>query len=113
MIWHGEFVVTTQTILTGIYQNDKELFDKDFKFAKQAFKQLRIDEIRNYKDKKKLHELDNQQGMFHEIDEKYHATWKKYFRDQDIYEEIEKDVRRTRSETKYFTKAVDQSNLSE
>ena len=108
MTWYNEFVVTTKTILEDVYQNDKELFDKDFKSAKAAFKQLRIDEIRNYKDKKKLHELDNQQDIFNDIDEKYRQIWKKYFRDQDIYEEIEKDVRRTRSETKYFTKAYDQ-----
>lgn len=38
MIWHEEFILTTQSILTGLYENDKEKFDKDFQFAKKAFK---------------------------------------------------------------------------
>lgn len=32
--------------------------------------------------------------------------WKNYFDDTEIWEEIEKDIKRTRSEIDYFGKAV-------
>jgi len=35
------------------------------------------------------------------------STWNKYFRDQELWEEIEKDVRRTRSDLDFFTDAID------
>jgi hypothetical protein len=38
MIWHGEFIVTTQSILEKEYENNKEVFDRDYEFAKKAFK---------------------------------------------------------------------------
>ena len=41
------------------------------------------------------------------------SKWKKFFTDQELWEEIEKDVRRTRSDMTFFTEAVhaDQSHL--
>jgi len=67
---------------------------------------LRIDEIRNYKDKKAIHQMHYEKEIFEQIEEKYRPIWKTYFRDQEIWEEINKDVRRTRSETGYFEKPL-------
>ena len=35
------------------------------------------------------------------------SMWNKYFRDLELWEEIEKDVRRTRSDLYFFTDALD------
>jgi hypothetical protein len=35
--------------------------------------------------------------------------WNKFFRDLELWEEIEKDVRRTRSDISFFIEAVDKS----
>jgi hypothetical protein len=36
-------------------------------------------------------------------------VWNKFFKDLDLWEEIEKDVRRTRSDINFFIEAVDKS----
>lgn len=35
------------------------------------------------------------------------STWNQYFKDQEIWDEIEKDVKRTRTDISFFYKAVD------
>ncbi len=40
------------------------------------------------------------------------SLWSKFFKDQELWEEIEKDVRRTRSDMTFFIEAVDLSYLS-
>lgn len=112
-LWYSEFVISSNNLMTNEYKGDKDKFKIDFVVAKKAFKKLRIDEIRNYRDKKKLNELNNEQEVFFEIEEKYRTIWRKYFRDQDILDEIEKDVRRTRSETGYFQKALNKIDHSD
>ena len=41
------------------------------------------------------------------------SLWNKFFKDQELWEEIEKDVRRTRSDMTFFIEAVDRKMLSE
>lgn len=41
------------------------------------------------------------------------STWHQYFKDQEIWDEIEKDVKRTRTDLSFFYKAVDnEKNLN-
>jgi len=37
------------------------------------------------------------------------SPWNQYFKDQDIWDEIEKDVKRTRTDLSFFYRAVDPS----
>jgi len=43
----------------------------------------------------------------HPLNTSKNSMWNKYFRDQELWEEIEKDVRRTRSDLSFFTDALD------
>ncbi len=52
---------------------------------------------------KKEHEFD------HPLSVQPNSTWNKFFSDLELWEEIEKDVRRTRSDIDFFIKAVDSS----
>jgi hypothetical protein len=45
----------------------------------------------------------------HPLSNSESSVWNNFFKDQEIWEEIEKDVKRTRSEMHYFLKAVDSS----
>ena len=45
----------------------------------------------------------------HPLSTSIDSTWHKYFKDQEIWDEIEKDVKRTRNELNYFFKATDES----
>jgi len=37
------------------------------------------------------------------------SLWNQFFKDQELWEEIEKDVRRTRSDISFFIEAVDRN----
>ena len=52
---------------------------------------------------KKEHEFD------HPLSVQPNSTWNKFFSDLELWEEIEKDVRRTRSDIDFFIRAVDSS----
>lgn len=45
----------------------------------------------------------------HPLSVRPHSIWSKFFKDQDLWEEIEKDVRRTRSDMTFFIEAVDKA----
>lgn len=45
--------------------------------------------------------------MDHPLSVNRDSAWNQYFKDQDIWEEIEKDVKRTRTDLSFFYKAVD------
>jgi hypothetical protein len=55
-------------ILNDDYKSDKELYLKDLSIAKQAFKNLRISEIRAYNNKKAINDLNNYNETFKEIE---------------------------------------------
>jgi len=40
------------------------------------------------------------------------STWNQFFKDQEIWDEIEKDVKRTRTDLSFFYKAVDPTQNS-
>jgi hypothetical protein len=42
----------------------------------------------------------------HPLSVSNHSLWNKFFKDQELWEEIEKDVRRTRSDMTFFIEAV-------
>lgn len=60
-------VKDVRQILNDDYKNDKELYLKDLALAKQAFKNLRISEIRAYNNKKAINDLNNYNLTFKEI----------------------------------------------
>jgi len=64
-------------------------------FAREEHKQNRINEIRN-----------NGGEVVSQVSAENQTMWKNYFDDVEIWEEIEKDIKRTRSEIDYFGKAV-------
>jgi hypothetical protein len=52
---------------------------------------------------------DNKKVMDHPLDVKPSSLWNRFFKDLELWEEIEKDVRRTRSDMSFFTEALDPS----
>ena len=55
-----------------------------------------------------------QQMMDHPLSTSKTSVWNTFFKDQEIWDEIEKDVKRTRSDMYYFTTALDpKRNVSE
>ena len=63
--------------------------------GREEHKQNRINEIRN-----------TGEEVVSQIAPENQSMWKNYFDDVEIWEEIEKDIKRTRSEIDYFGKAV-------
>ena len=49
----------------------------------------------------------------HPLSLKKDSIWNKYHEDKDIWEEIEKDIKRTRSEIGFFTRPVERRLFSE
>lgn len=47
--------------------------------------------------------------MDHPLSNNYESKWHKFFQDQDLWDEIEKDVKRTRTDLSFFYKAVDET----
>ena len=47
--------------------------------------------------------------MDHPLSTNYESKWHKFFQDQDLWDEIEKDVKRTRTDLSFFYKAVDET----
>ena len=47
--------------------------------------------------------------MDHPLSTANTSVWNTFFKDQEIWDEIEKDVKRTRTDMKYFQMAVDPS----
>ena len=47
--------------------------------------------------------------MDHPLSTSKTSVWNTFFKDQELWDEIEKDVKRTRREMNYFTRAVDES----
>jgi hypothetical protein len=45
--------------------------------------------------------------MDHPLSINYNSQWNKFFKDQDLWDEIEKDVKRTRTDLSFFYKALD------
>jgi TBC1 domain family member 13 len=48
-------------------------------------------------------------GLDHPLSVSDSSMWNKFFKDLDLWEEIEKDVRRTRSDMTFFIEAVDRT----
>jgi hypothetical protein len=46
--------------------------------------------------------------MDHPLSTNQNSLWNTFFKDQELWDEIEKDVKRTRREMNFFSKAVDQ-----
>lgn len=49
--------------------------------------------------------------MDHPLSTSSSSIWNTYFKDQEIWDEIEKDVKRTRTDMKYFCRAMDESRM--
>jgi hypothetical protein len=47
--------------------------------------------------------------MDHPLSVSHNSKWNKFFKDQDIWDEIEKDVKRTRTDMQFFYQAVDKT----
>jgi hypothetical protein len=52
-------------------------------------------------------EFGKEQFLDHPLSINKKSLWNKYFKDQELWEEIEKDVKRTRSDISFFFEAVD------
>ena len=46
--------------------------------------------------------------MDHPLSVSQNSQWNQFFKDQDLWDEIEKDVKRTRTDLSFFYKAVDE-----
>ena len=77
------------------------LFAKDFQTAKKEHKEIRVYAIRNKGKQMKYSPAESQ------VTESMFMKWHTYFQDQDILDEIEKDVKRTRTELKFFSRPID------
>ena len=68
------------------------------------YKQLRIDEIRAARKNKKKEE-ENKEKIEKRVPQHW-DVWLNFMRDQDTLDEIQKDIRRTRSELQYFIEGI-------
>ena len=50
--------------------------------------------------------------MDHPLSNKNNSMWKKFYEDKTLWEEIEKDVKRTRVELAFFYMALDHNRIS-
>ena len=50
--------------------------------------------------------------MDHPLSKQHNSTWKRYYDDKNLWEEIEKDVKRTRVELAFFMQAIDPNRHS-
>ena len=98
-IWKNEFVITNDQI--SLDYEDQMLFARDFQTAKKEHREKRIYEIRN-KGKPQIYTPETSK-----ISEGKYMTWYTFFQDQEVLDEIEKDVKRTRTEMNFFCNAVD------
>jgi len=96
-LWKNEFIKNTD-LIKSTYGEDKELYLKEKEIARSEYRRLRKEEIRN---KGKSEPIESELG-----DEKK-TMWQNHHRDQDIWDEIEKDVKRTRTEMEYFLTPLD------
>ena len=48
----------------------------------------------------------------HPLSKQQNSTWKQYYDDKQLWEEIEKDVKRTRNELAFFMQAIDPTRNS-
>jgi len=81
--------------------DDQLLFAQDFQIAKKETRENRIYSIRNHGKALPYGQSTSQ------ISEGKFMKWKNYFEDEEIHEEIEKDVKRTRTEIHFFAKPTD------
>jgi len=97
--------VVTSNEISKLYGDNQDLFKSDFENAKKEHREKRLYEIRN-KGKKpfKYSPAESQ------ISEGKFMIWFTYFADEEILEEIEKDIKRTRSEMSFFCNALDPEN---
>ena len=101
-LWKRELITNINQV-RQLYEKDgnQDSFDEEYKIASSIYKTHRIAEIRNPKMKKL-----NQDEIFEKISKQYRTVWYNLFRDQDMMEEIQKDVRRTRQEIGFFIKPL-------
>ena len=52
-------------------------------------------------------DLSTENAVDHPLNVSSNSLWNKFFNDQELWDEIEKDVRRTRSDMTFFIEAVD------
>jgi hypothetical protein len=96
-LWKNEFIKDAR-YMESLYE-DKEEFKKDYQTARAEHKLLRKYKIRgNPVDKEKMAELPAK---------KFQNEWNNFFADHDLWDEIWKDVRRTRTEIGFFRLPLD------
>ena len=96
-LWKSEFIKDAR-YMEGLYE-DKEEFKKDYQIARQEHKLWRKFKIRgDPADKAKMEELPPK---------KFQNEWNNFFADHDLWDEIWKDVRRTRTEIGFFKLPLD------
>lgn len=105
--WQKELVKEVEDI-QKIYLDDgrsEEEFEEDFKLSKRLYRDMRLQEIRGKKHVSVglIGDQNEEQSL---CDDKYRIVWQNFFRDQDLIEEINKDVKRTRTELEFFKKPL-------
>lgn len=79
--------------------DDKEEFKKDYQTARAEHRLMRLTKIRGDQiDKDKLAEIPKK---------RFENEWNNFFADNDLWDEIWKDVRRTRTEIGFFKLPLD------
>ena len=96
-LWKQEFIKDAR-YMESLY-TDKEEFRNDYQTARAEHRLIRIAKIRGDKlDKEKLAALPKK---------KFENEWNNFFADNDLWDEIWKDVRRTRTEIGFFKLPLD------
>lgn len=96
-LWKSEFIKDARYI-EGLY-TDKEEFKKDYETARAEHRLIRIAKIRGDKlDTEKLAQFPKKQFV---------NEWETFFADNELWDEIWKDVRRTRTEMGFFKLPLD------
>ena len=89
------------------------IFEKDLGIAHKYHKYMRLKNIRNQRKAAPTaaqifedEEFENNSNI-EAVDKELHLKWHEFFSDMDLFEEIQKDIRRTRSDLGFFIQPLD------
>lgn len=97
-------------VLLKYLPEDTAQWDAHLKSSRETYEEWRQELI--IKPKIKAEEEYNNEKkkvIDHPLSTSSTSQWNKFFKDQDLWDEIEKDVKRTRTDMTFFYKAVDET----
>lgn len=94
-------------VLLGYLPLETKQWDSFVKNQKKIYTEYRKELIIEPRINRDGETIANEKLMDHPLSTNPKSLWNKYFKDQELWEEIEKDIKRTRSDIMFFFEPVD------